>query len=695
MTLRDTNLLNIINLNNSVKSSIKDNNLSELIKLIYKMRISMGEMVFNLYKLQLRINEQLLNNKTSDMSNEYYYMNMYENIIDSIKQLINRYENNYLHKKDGESIEYDFSNYKPKQNDLKDININISIKDFLNDLKIIGKSPELLSPEKFKDELVYLNKDESHIDLFEEPEEPEELVESNQNYTIEDLFDDSNNNQDNIIEDIFDNNDLDNKTLENQNTDNNIQFERPPLIDSPETINMLLYDDDNQINNDLQNIWGNLESNYGNTNNKFTSVNCSSNPDLAQHLNYPGNISIIKINGNLIDHFNKDINYDNLSQFINQQPNLSVYQEKEKQIFNDSKKIILTLYCSKTCSYCVDFMDTWSELQKNTQNKPIHLEEISCDDNLDKCNHLDGTPTLSLYNETTDETIEYNGSRDLNSITNFIDEYISHNLNKTYSSEQSGYTSDTEEDVNNLIIEQQQHQQHQQQSMNDFLNTLLKSSQPSNEPPLMMTDLNIKTDKQESVYNQTYLILYYHTDCKYSIDFLDNWKSFKIMYNNKYEPIQYIECRCDSNNNKEEFKARYQLQTFPTVELIKNNIRYRFNSDQRTDDNLIQFITAPDAGINQQIRQNGGSKQIKIMNFYADWCPHCTSFKPIWNSVKNNLKSNNIIFEEYNADINHNEIEQYNIKSFPTVLIETGDELVKYSDSRTVESLTSFIKHFK
>ena len=55
MALRDTNLLNIINLNDSLKTSISENNLSDMIKVIYQMRIFVGKMVFNLHKLHLYV----------------------------------------------------------------------------------------------------------------------------------------------------------------------------------------------------------------------------------------------------------------------------------------------------------------------------------------------------------------------------------------------------------------------------------------------------------------------------------------------------------------------------------------------------------------------------------------------------------------------------------------------------------------
>ena len=37
----------------------------------------------------------------------------------------------------------------------------------------------------------------------------------------------------------------------------------------------------------------------------------------------------------------------------------------------------------------------------------------------------------------------------------------------------------------------------------------------------------------------------------------------------------------------------------------------------------------------------------KVILYYADWCGHCTHFKPVWKALKNvfmNLKSSRIVF---------------------------------------------------
>ena len=738
MALRDTNLLNIINLNDSLKTSISDNNLSDMIKIIYQMRIFVGKMVFNLHKLHLRINDKLSSNDSTDVSNEYYYMSMYENIIDSIKQLINRYENNYLLKKDGDSVNHNFTKFTPQQSN-KDVNINITIHDFLNDLKVIGKSPELLSPDKFKEQLVFTDT-QPNVDLFEdmnnetnegmnnEPNEfmnklfegmniePNEFMNNEPNEGVNNEPNELMNNEPNegvnnepneLMNDLFEESEV------NQMSD--LRLNNNLLSNDDDTMYLLLDDNDNVANQSLQNDWNQLENEFSNNNTKFSTVNCSSNPELANNLNYPGHVSVVKVNGNNIEQLNTNLDYRSLKQLISPNvsnvPTISTILNAQN---TNSSNYVLTLYCSPTCKHCTDFMRTWNELKQMVQYKPIRVEYINCEENGDQCSHIYGTPTISIQDESTGKSVEYKGKRDLNSISTFIDSYMSGSSQESVVSETDGYESDTEIDINQLIVDQKQQQNQQQKSDEDFLNELLDYNEQFKDEPVRYAHphphpeehsfesllrvnpenqkkINELSNKKKQEYDQTYMILYYHKTCPASIDFLPDWNDFKTSYATDYptEPVNFFACVCEESQDKELFKSKYQIKTFPSIDLIKNNVRYRFNSFERTPTNLIKFIQSPQLGI-----QSGGNK-VNVMKFYADWCGHCTTFKPIWDEVKNSLQSSKISFKEFNADIHKRELEHYDVQSFPTILIENNGDIIKYTDQRNVKSLKSFIKKYK
>lgn len=77
-----------------------------------------------------------------------------------------------------------------------------------------------------------------------------------------------------------------------------------------------------------------------------------------------------------------------------------------------------------------------------------------------------------------------------------------------------------------------------------------------------------------------------------------------------------------------------------------------------------------------------------IYLYYANWCPHCVSFKPIWNKIKNkidNMADKNYFYQEYEADENSDAIEKANVSGFPTIRIEKNGKIEDYEGPRDYE----------
>ena len=81
-----------------------------------------------------------------------------------------------------------------------------------------------------------------------------------------------------------------------------------------------------------------------------------------------------------------------------------------------------------------------------------------------------------------------------------------------------------------------------------------------------------------------------------------------------------------------------------------------------------------------------GTSGKSLVLFYADWCPHCTKFKPTWETVSTSVNS-----EEnkkmISIDVGDNSSEsqklmkEYNVSGFPTIVL-----IDKSNDKKTIET---------
>ena len=193
--------------------------------------------------------------------------------------------------------------------------------------------------------------------------------------------------------------------------------------------------------------------------------------------------------------------------------------------------------------------------------------------------------------------------------------------------------------------------------------------------------LNIHSDIHSNKQRST-LVLYYASWCPYCKAFIQTWDKLNSLNLN----IQPKKVQVDNRNDW----GKYKIKTVPTIDLITDDTVYRYNSDDRSLENLTNFIKNPEQGVNNI--QTGGNSPNSIMLFYADWCGHCQNFKPIWEDIKNtNL---NINFKQFNEGVDVDEIKKYGIEGFPTIILETDNGLHRFEESRTKSNLIKFIKQY-
>jgi thiol-disulfide isomerase/thioredoxin len=89
--------------------------------------------------------------------------------------------------------------------------------------------------------------------------------------------------------------------------------------------------------------------------------------------------------------------------------------------------------------------------------------------------------------------------------------------------------------------------------------------------------------------------------------------------------------------------------------------------------------------------------------YYADWCGHCKTAKPVWESLKRTYETDKIndcriIFTEVNCTKETKEIEElmdkFNIEGYPTFKLVKDDKIYEFDAKPTEDSLISFMTRF-
>jgi thiol-disulfide isomerase/thioredoxin len=78
--------------------------------------------------------------------------------------------------------------------------------------------------------------------------------------------------------------------------------------------------------------------------------------------------------------------------------------------------------------------------------------------------------------------------------------------------------------------------------------------------------------------------------------------------------------------------------------------------------------------------------------FGVDWCPHCTSAKPIVESLKASMTNADVTVRVVNPEKEPQAAEGFQIDGYPTFYLEKAGQKTKYSGPRTVEGMKAFLQ---
>ena len=97
---------------------------------------------------------------------------------------------------------------------------------------------------------------------------------------------------------------------------------------------------------------------------------------------------------------------------------------------------------------------------------------------------------------------------------------------------------------------------------------------------------------------------------------------------------------------------------------------------------------------------SGGAKDVEILYFFTDWCPHCKTAKPEVEHVRNEMNDTTvngykITFREVNCTTDTPEVDNltrtYNVDGYPTIKLIKNNEVIDYDAKPNRDTLKQFI----
>jgi thiol-disulfide isomerase/thioredoxin len=106
------------------------------------------------------------------------------------------------------------------------------------------------------------------------------------------------------------------------------------------------------------------------------------------------------------------------------------------------------------------------------------------------------------------------------------------------------------------------------------------------------------------------------------------------------------------------------------------------------------------ANSEQMQKNSNNGKEVELLLFSTDWCPHCKRAKPEWEQVKaeyegKQVKGYTLVFTEVNCTNENPDVEKmmntYKVEGFPTIKLIKESQVIDFDAKPTKDTLTQFI----
>lgn len=340
------------------------------------------------------------------------------------------------------------------------------------------------------------------------------------------------------------------------------------------------------------------------------------------------------------------------------------------------KKHHFVMFYAPWCGHCQRLAPTWEQLAEmlNEDDSNIRIDKIDCTTDAKICSEQDvtGYPTLKFFKIGGEEAVRFKGTRDLPTLTNFINEQL---------------------------------RQGDESAQSDIV--------ASHESPLK----ELHEENFDAIVEKgKVFVKFYAPWCGHCQRLAPTWLDLaKAMEFNEEVTIAKIDCT--------EYRgicSTHDVKGYPTLLWFENGQKAGKYSGDRSLEDLKNYVNQM-AGDKIQAKKaeqprkeaqedvpvleltaDGFGEEIKsgvtFIDFYSPWCGHCKRLAPTWEQLGKKYQNKDgvkIAKVDCTASDNKEFCNEQEIEGFPSLFIyKDGQKMSEYNGNRELEDLADFVnKH--
>ncbi|KAK2578309.1 hypothetical protein KPH14_002584 [Odynerus spinipes] len=351
----------------------------------------------------------------------------------------------------------------------------------------------------------------------------------------------------------------------------------------------------------------------------------------------------------------------------------TVQYTKDTFLDEIKEKNNFVMFYAPWCGHCQRLGPTWAQLAEmyNEGDSNIKIAKVDCTVESTLCSEHDvtGYPTLKFFKVGESKGIKFRGTRDLPSLTSFINEQL-------------GSIPTVEDEV------------------------------PS--PPEPVNGLSELTEESFNAHVEKghHFVKFYAPWCGHCQKLAPTWEELaNSLRNDDSVSISKVDCTLYRS-----VCEQFEIKGYPTLLWIEDGKKVDKYTGQRTHEDLKAYVSAmleksaeqstnkdeiSDSTLHTVLSLTGDSfehsveKGVSFVKFFAPWCGHCKHLAPTWEELGKKFFANeNVHIAKVDCTLNTSKQLCYEqeVDGFPTLyLYRNGRKVSEYNGSRNLDDLYGFV----